>query len=334
MMPRSMTIAGSLAAPRFGGDACYIRAPMSTGQADGQAVGDDRLESSVGQYRIVRRIGQGGMGVVYEAVHRAIGQRAAIKVLAAGTRRANYFERFANEARAASAVAHPGLVKVFDFGKLSDGTPYILMEYLEGELLRTRMERLKKLPLEMVVQIIRQIASALSAVHAGGIVHRDVKPENVIIVADDVSEAGERPKLLDFGVARVDSGSSSMLTDPGMVVGTPVYMSPEQCCGGTVDWASDVYSLGVMACEMLCGKLPHAAQGPAVMQAHVDEEPRPHLLEGVPEPIAALVFRMLAKQSWHRPTAAVVANDLHKPNNRTKPIVFPPTLKGIPPHAK
>jgi formylglycine-generating enzyme required for sulfatase activity len=105
-------------------------------------------------------------------------------------------------------------------------------------------------------------------------------------------------------------------------------MSPEQCCGGTVDWASDVYSLGVMACEMLSGRLPHAAQGPAVMQAHVDDEPRPQALEGVPEPIAALVFRMLAKQSWHRPTAAVVASELQMPKNGTMPFVFAPTVEG------
>jgi len=301
---------------------------MSSGQSEGLPGVDDRLEATVGQYRIVRRIGQGGMGIVYEAIHRAIGQRAAIKVLAsAGARRSNYFERFANEARAASAVAHPGLVKVFDFGKLADGTPYILMEYLEGEVLRARLERLRKLPLEMAVQIIRQIASALSAVHAGGIVHRDVKPENVVMVADDVADTGERPKLLDFGVARVDSGASSLLTDPGMVIGTPVYMSPEQCSGATVDWSSDVYSLGVMACEMLTGALPHAAHGQAAMQAHLDDTVRP-VLRDVPEPIAALVYRMLAKQPWHRPTAAVVASELQMPKNGTLPFVFAPTLEN------
>ena len=168
----------------------------------------DLVGTEIGQYRVVRRIGKGGMGTVYEAVHTQIGQRAAVKVLnpnLAG--RESYARRFIDEARIVGKVGHPGLIKVFDFGKTADRDLYILMEFLEGEELWDRIkplhERGETLPLRDSLRIARQVASALAAVHAQNIIHRDLKPENVFLVHDPDSPSGERAKILDFGIAEV-----------------------------------------------------------------------------------------------------------------------------------
>ncbi|WP_437712455.1 serine/threonine-protein kinase [Sorangium sp. So ce448] len=205
---------------------------------------DSLVGSCIGQYLVAEEIGRGGMGIVFRAVHQGIGQLAAVKVLSSRfADDASHLRRFENEARALSRVAHPGLVKIFDFGQTTRGEPYILMEYLEGELLRSRLARSKKLSLSEVLQIARQAASALAAVHKNGIVHRDVKPSNMMLVADDEAPGGERLKLLDFGIARF-AGEGADLTAPGAVLGTALYMSPEQCAGESqVDGRADVYAL-------------------------------------------------------------------------------------------
>ncbi len=270
----------------------------------------------IGSYRVTRYIGKGGMGHVYEAVHDVVGQRAAVKFVSSDAELpADYFQRFENEARAASAVQHPGLVKVFDFGRTPEGEAYLLMEYLEGEVLRARIDRLTALPLEMATRFARQLASALAAVHGQGVVHRDVKPENIIIVADDAADGGERAKLLDFGIAHLDTGEQSALSQPGVVLGTPMYMSPEQLTGRVAGPSSDIYSLGVVVWEMLRGVTPFGRQGAGAML--VQGVTSPYLRSSdVPVALAELVEKMLANDTGRRPTAPDVATELELRSDR------------------
>ncbi|XXY16336.1 SUMF1/EgtB/PvdO family nonheme iron enzyme [Sorangium sp. So ce216] len=265
---------------------------------------DSLIGSCIGQYLIAEEIGRGGMGIVYRAVHQSVGQLAAVKVLSSHfARDESHLRRFANEARALSRVAHPGLVKIFDFGQTPRGEPYILMEYLGGELLRSRLARSRKLALSEALHIGRQAASALAAVHRNGIVHRDVKPSNMMLVADDEAPGGERLKLLDFGIARV-AGEGADLTAPGAVLGTAVYMSPEQCAGESqVDGRSDVYALGVVLYELLAGTPPFNGQSAEVLRMHLFQEVRPleELAPEIPREILSLIGRMLAKPPSLRP---------------------------------
>jgi serine/threonine protein kinase len=216
----------------------------------------DLVGGFIGKYRVLRQLGKGGMGTVYEAVHNEIGQRAAIKVLHAKLADdTGYAKRFLDEARAVSIVDHPGLVKVFDFNQSSDGTVYLMMEYLEGEPLWQRMTRLRdrgeRMSRTEVLRVSRQLASALAAVHAKGIVHRDLKPDNIVLVADPDTAGGERVKILDFGIAKFNEGAEGRRqTTTGTAIGTPTYMSPEQCEGlPKISDRADTYSLGVMMFE-------------------------------------------------------------------------------------
>ena len=272
-----------------------------------------RVGTAIGQYSIVREIGKGGMGVVYEAVHQVIGQRAAIKMISVkGAKDPDYLARFEAEARAAAAVQHPGLVTVFDFGRAEDGAPYLMMEFVEGETLRARLQR-GKLPTAQAFQIARQIAAALGAIHAKGIVHRDLKPDNVMIVRDDAAEAGERIKLLDFGVARRIAGEP-FSTGPNMILGTPPYMSPEQCTAAKVDVATDVYALGILLHEMLLGQPPFVGDSGQVMRRHVTEEVT--VSANVPEQVRGLLSSMLAKDPAARPTSWAVEDQLRRSSSR------------------
>ncbi len=200
----------------------------------------------IGAYRIQKRIGEGGMGSVWLAEHTMLGRRAAIKVLHPEfSTKPEIVTRFFNEARAATAIAAPGIVQIFDFGHHTDGSAYIVMELLDGEPLDQRLARLGALAVPDALRIMRQVASALGAAHARGIVHRDVKPENIFIVRDSEVASGERAKVLDFGIAKLASDQGAVRTQTSAVMGTPLYMSPEQCRGaGHVDQRSDVYSLG------------------------------------------------------------------------------------------
>src|SRR5262245_2496945 len=205
-----------------------------------------RIGMMIGQYKILREIGRGGMGIVYEAEHVVLGQRAAIKMLVGLADDPEFGKRFEVEACAACAARHPGLVKVFDYGCAADGAPFLMMEYLEGETLRNALSREGRFPPARARRIGRQIAAALAAIHSQGIVHRDLKPENVMLVPDDAAEGNERIKLLDFGIARK---ASETVTQPGMIIGTPAYMSPEQCMSGEIGPAADVYATGILLYE-------------------------------------------------------------------------------------
>ncbi len=204
----------------------------------------------LGNYRIVRRLGEGGMGTVFEVEHHVLGRHYALKVLRAKVveREATAAQRFLREARSASRVHHPNIVDVFDFGHLTDGRPYFVMELLEGESLQDKIERGPVQPPE-VVAIARQLAGALAAVHERGVVHADVTPSNVLVV-------GETVKLVDFGLAEL-AGESFADENSDFVLGTPAYISPEQLRGLAPTDRSDQYGLGAVLFELLSGHPPY-----------------------------------------------------------------------------
>ncbi len=262
--------------------------------------------STFGAYRVLAKLGEGGMGDVFLAEHSLIGRRAAIKVLRPESSvRRDSVERFFNEARATSAVDDPGIVQVFDFGVTEDNTAYIVMEYLEGEVLLHRLRRLQRLAPIDAIRIVRQVAGSLAAAHAAGIVHRDLKPENLFVVRDNEAPAGERVKILDFGIAKlVDDSNRRMHTRTGAVMGTPVYMSPEQCTDTSkTDHRADIYSLGCVLYHLLTGAPPFDLLGfGAIAAAHLREPATPPSVRAphVPPAIDALVLRCLAKAPGDR----------------------------------
>jgi serine/threonine protein kinase len=262
------------------------------------------IMSHIGQYRILRRIGAGGMGLVFLGEHMLLGRRAAIKTLLP-TVAANreIVERFFNEARAASAISDPGVIQIFDFGYHVDGTAYIVMELLEGEALSARIDRLGRLPVAEALRLARQIAGSLAAAHARGIVHRDLKPDNIFLVHDSEAQGGERTKVLDFGICKVGT-SDPALTQSGMMVGTPVYMSPEQCLGAdNVDHRADIYAFGCLLFHMITGRPPFVGDvAGELIVAHLEEEPpTPSLyVTDVPFDVDAVLLRCLAKSAGDR----------------------------------
>jgi serine/threonine-protein kinase len=264
-----------------------------------------------GSYRVLRKLGEGGMGAVFEAIHTSIGRHAAVKILhREHSVREDFVQRFFNEARAVNVIDHPALVQIWDFGQTADGTAYMVMEFLRGESLGKRIKRDGTLPIAEALDITRQIASALSAVHERGIVHRDLKPDNIMLVPNADGSGRLLPKLLDFGIAKLMEGKQpgDVQTRTDAVLGTPAYMSPEQCRGANrVDGRADVYSLGVMLYEMLGGRRPFVAEGSgAVFGMHMYEEPMPlrERAPHIPEGVAALVHRLLVKDRNLRPTAS------------------------------
>jgi serine/threonine protein kinase len=260
------------------------------------------IGEQAGSYRIVDQIGEGGMGVVYAAEHVELGHRVAVKVLRKHfTENADIVQRFFNEARAATRVRHPGIVQIFDFGRLADGTVYFVMELLEGVSLGDLLEN-GLLPESYAAALGRQVAGALGAAHAVKIVHRDLKPDNVVIVRDPDVGLGERAKVLDFGIAKlVDmQGSVSLRTQTGSVMGTPYYMSPEQSRGaGDIDHRSDIYSLGCILFEMVCGQPPFLSDGlgEVIGMHQFVAPPRPSALNAaVSDQLEAIILRTLEKK--------------------------------------
>jgi serine/threonine-protein kinase len=278
----------------------------------------------IGNYRVVRPIGEGGMGTVYEAVHVAIEQRVAIKVLSQDlAQNPSVVRRFCNEARAASVLEHPGVVKIYDYGKLPDGTVYLLMEYLHGESLYSRLQNMAGcLSVREALRLCRQVADTLAVAHGKGIVHRDIKPGNIFLVPDPEAEDGERVKVLDFGLAKFLLNSGLYPADPalhtavGMALGTPPYMSPEQCRGDKdVSGKADVYALGALLYRLICGQPPFSGENLVdVFSAHL-YAPVPRIrarLPAVPQDVDALVEAMMMKEPALRPTMAQVAARLRE----------------------
>ncbi len=255
-----------------------------------------------GKYRVGRELGRGGMAAVYEAENLDIGKRVAIKVLSGALARdEGVTQRFVQEARAVNRIGHHGIVDIFAFGQLADGRQYFVMELLEGRSLKQRLAESPPLSFAEAALVIEQVCDALSAAHAEKIVHRDLKPDNVFLVEGRSQRVA---KLLDFGIAKLlDRDESPAQTRSGMPIGTPLYMSPEQCVGKNVDWRTDVYSLGVMMFELFSGRLPFAgASYIETVNAHLYA--RPPEPTGVPPALARLILRCLEKRAADRPQTA------------------------------
>ncbi len=293
--------------------------PLHHGLPDAQSW----IGQLIGNYRLVKLLGEGGMGMVFEAVHDGVGGKAAIKILRPEiSMQANLAARFFNEARAANAIQHPGIVRIFDCGYTQNRAAYLTMEFLAGESLRSRLERAARLPTVDVTRIGRQIASALVASHRTGIVHRDLKPDNIMLVVDPELPDGERVKVLDFGIAKMaeNLGTKKDVTDSNVVMGTPAYMSPEQCKGAKlVTDRADVYSLGVILYQMLAGRPPFVAEAAGELLIMQVTEPVPPLDGFVPgaEPsLVHLIHSMLAKESNARPAMDAVMAALQQQEKR------------------
>jgi len=262
---------------------------------------------TIGNFQLLRTLGEGGMGVVFEAQHVTMHRRAAIKVLRPELiKDEQAIRRFFNEARATNEVRHPGIVQIYDCGTREDGSPWLIMELLEGETLTSRMERRGAMPLAEVVTLAAQTTSVLEAAHRAGIIHRDLKPDNLFIVNNQETPTGERIKVLDFGIAKLTSsgGAKSMHTQTGMLMGTPLYMSPEQCRGvGHVDARSDIYSFGLILYQMVCGHLPFVSDGMGElfdMQMNHPPPPLDRKVPGIAPALADLIYRALKKDPGER----------------------------------
>jgi serine/threonine-protein kinase len=275
------------------------------------------LGTTVGNYRVLGRLGEGGMGTVYVAEHVLLGRRAALKVLLPMySSNQEIVARFFNEARAVTAVSAPGIVQLFDFGYHTDGSAYIVMELLEGESLDARLRRVGRLSPADTIRLIRQCANALAAAHGKGIVHRDLKPENLFVVGDPAVTGGERLKVLDFGVAKLSGdGIAASKTRTGMLVGTPIYMAPEQCRGASdIDARADIYALGCVMFALIVGRPPFPYDNSGELIAAHLKEPPPSVsafAPNVPAELDAVVHKCLAKAPGDRyPSMAALVDAL------------------------
>ena len=301
------------------------RAPMQSPYAE--VTGDQQVHSLkkgdvlAGRYEIVGRLGSGSMGTVYRAEHVEIGKTVAVKVLGEELRdNREVAERFHREAQSASRIRSPHVVDITDFGKTADGAPFFVMEYLRGETLAERL--LERGPMDWATlrPILKQVLAALAAAHDQGVVHRDVKPDNVMLC---MTPRGEIVKVLDFGIAKLidpDKGLEddrpSTLTQTGMIVGTAAYMSPEQAQSQPLDHRTDLYAVGVILFQCLTGELPFPESGfMAMCLAHV-AEPVPRLtarrtgaLGDVPPTLDEVLFKAMAKDPDERYADAEVFSD-------------------------
>ena len=261
----------------------------------------------VGDYEIDRKIGEGAMSEVYSAVHRAIGRRVAIKVIST-----RLFDdpdaeaRFLSEARAVAAIHHPGIVDVFGFGTLDDGRMYLIMEWLHGRSLAARLSE-GPLSLTDASEIVLQITTALRAAHEQDIVHRDLKPDNVFL--QEFTDEKPLIKILDFGLAKRTRDEAISRTRTGQLLGTPLYISPEQARGKAVDYRTDIYALGCIAYQLFTGRPPFLADNAAdLVAAHLTE--RPPMARAVraelPASLDRLLQLMIDKDPAQRPTLAQV----------------------------
>jgi tRNA A-37 threonylcarbamoyl transferase component Bud32 len=257
-----------------------------------------------GTYQIVRRIGQGGMGVVYEARHARLAGRYAVKVLRRDVMQdPDAFRRFRQEAEITSGLRHPGIVQVVDFNVGPDRAPFLVMEYLEGSELATIIQNEAPLAVERVLPLVEQLASALAAAHRRGIVHRDLKPQNVFVLRDD-GDDGERIKIVDFGISKVRSANHK-LTSSATVLGTPQYMAPEQALGQAdrVDQRTDQFALACIVYEMLTGRPAFAGDTLAAIAyqiAHGNPEPPSEIASPLREAISPVLNKALSKNPEDR----------------------------------
>jgi tRNA A-37 threonylcarbamoyl transferase component Bud32 len=287
----------------------------ATAAAETPAVGTLALEmvgaTLSGRYLVTRKVGQGGMGAVYEATHTLIGKRVAVKVLLEKyAKREAIVARLKQEAQLASSVNNEHIIDVTDFGTTDDGRTFVVMEFLEGESLAECLARETKLPEQRLLRIVQQAASALAAAHAKGVVHRDIKPENLFLLRRKETDF---VKVVDFGISKSLRASSDeeeqpRLTQTGMVLGTPLYMSPEQARGDDeLDHRVDIYALGVIMYEAATGRVPFAGNNYlSVISQVLNEEPKPlrELRPELSEEFEAIVLRAMAKSRNERYASA------------------------------
>ena len=258
------------------------------------------------KYQIIELISRGNMGFIYRARHIHLDKIFAIKVLAPDEPlKEESKERFQREAHTASSLNHPNIINVHDFGILENGEFYLAMEYLEGESLADNLSREKRLDFHSALPIFKQICSALEYAHSQGVVHRDLKPSNIMLIKDYKGEL--QCKVIDFSIAKFTrkKPDQKTITKPGQIFGSPLYMSPEQCQGKKPDHRSDIYSLGCVMYEVLCGEPPLFGETSLVtIYKHVNELPAPvsqHLKEdSLPKNLEAVILRALAKQPEDR----------------------------------
>ncbi len=310
--PLAATVAGPVAraagAPEPAAPASEDAMPLFSGRLAGTPPPDNYLNTVVAdRYRVLRKLGEGGMGVVYLAEHVIIEKRVALKVLSEDfARKADLVQRFMQEAKAASKIGHENIVDIHDFGETPSGSVFIAMEYLDGRDLASVIRAEGALPFERCRHIVTQICRALGAAHSKGIIHRDMKPENVYLVERE--GRADFAKILDFGIAKIsslDNEGGARLTRTGMIFGTPEYMSPEQARGDRADYRVDIYAVGCILYEMLTGDVPfHADTFMGVLTKHMFEQPEPPSVRApdnqVPADVEAVVMKALAKDRDQR----------------------------------
>ena len=267
-----------------------------------ELVAGDEVE---GRYKIIGQIGVGGMGSVYKAEHVVLGKTIALKILSNElVDDKTMMSRFEQEAKACASLSHPNLVSVYDCGSTSRGEPYLIMEFLQGVDLFQTIKAEKKIEVDRFLNIFIQVASGLAHAHDAGVIHRDLKPSNIILT--EGAEGKEQPKVVDFGVAKIEEllgGEIQVLTQTGEVLGSPSYMSPEQCRGGSIDVQSDIYSLGCVMYEALTGKqaFPGASMITIMtMQLEDDAKPITSLDEKIPADLNTVIMKCLEKEPEDR----------------------------------
>jgi serine/threonine-protein kinase len=266
---------------------------------------DPLLGQTIGNYLVKQKLGEGGMGAVYLAEHPGIGKKVALKVLHAElSGNAEIAERFFNEAKAVNNIGHPNIVDILDYGIIQSGTGqlmYFFMEYLSGQSLSTVLRNEGPIPPERALNIALQVGDALAASHKCGIVHRDLKPDNIMLQ----SRGRERDvvKLLDFGIAKLTgdaAGGTGSRTRAGIVMGTPAYMSPEQCEGksSAIDHRTDIYALGIVLYEMMVGRVPFIGEGYGeILVQHMTQNPAPpSAFRMIPPHVEAVILKALQKR--------------------------------------
>jgi serine/threonine-protein kinase len=290
---------------------------------------DPLLGSTIaGKYQITGKLGAGGMGTVYRATRLLIGDEIAIKILHSEQSDPRSAERFSREAQAAARLKHPNAVTIYDFGVTDDGLQYLVMDWVEGESLRRIIKQQGPLIPSASAEIIDQVCAALDEAHRHNIIHRDIKPDNIIV---SVSAVGLRVKVLDFGIAKLRDDTASNLTQTGSILGTPHYMSPEQCLGEELDTRSDIYSVGIVLYEMLTGLVPFNSPTSAAVVVQQVTQPPPSLraLNASLSPaVEIVVLHALEKQRGARPqTASELAREF---KTAASQLDFPPPPSSIP----
>jgi serine/threonine protein kinase len=282
-------------------DATEVSIVAPAGETEVQQIQQIELpESFRKRYQIVQLLGNGGLGTVYLARSLASGEQVAVKFLHA-VDVPDVLARFMREGRLMAEIRHPNVARVYEIGEL--GThPWLALEYIAGGSLRQRLDKIGRLTVSESVRILTDVLAGLGACHARGIIHRDVKPENILLTGDG------RAVVADLGIAKnITAGVQSVVTVVGAVVGSPRYMSPEQCLFETAGITTDLYSAGVVLYEMLSGKPPFAMENPfQLMKCHIEVDPRPiqELVAGIPERVATAVAKALAKKPDARPATA------------------------------